>query len=71
MNQGHQTGRIIRMNELVHKIGYAKSTIYGLVKDGRFPAPFKLVPNGRAMGWFEDSVNQWLKEQANNSKADE
>lgn len=65
MNQGHKTGRIIWMNELVYKIGYAKSTIYGLVKEGRFPQPFRLLPDGRAKGWFEETIDQWLQDQAN------
>jgi len=67
MNEGYPTNRIIRMNELSAKIGYAKSTIYGLVKDGHFPAPFRLVPNGRAVGWFEEAIDKWLQERARQS----
>ena len=44
--------RVIRMKELVSKVGYARSTIHALIKEGRFPEPFKLVPNGRANGWL-------------------
>ena len=64
MIKQNSTGRIIRMNELVDKVGYAKSTIHALVKDGRFPPPFKLTPNGRAIGWFEETIDQWLQEMA-------
>ncbi len=39
--QAKQTSRILRMQELENKVGYAKSTIYGLVKEGKFPPPFK------------------------------
>ena len=52
--------RIIRMKELVSKVGYARSTIYALIKEGRFPKPFKLVPNGRANGWLEETINEWI-----------
>ena len=52
--------RIIRMKELVSKGGYARSTIYALIKEGRFPKPFKLVPNGRANGWLEETINEWI-----------
>ena len=52
--------RIIRMKELVSKVGYARSTIYALLKEGRFPKPFKLVPNGRANGWLEETINEWI-----------
>ena len=64
MNEGYPTGKIIRMNELVNEVGYAKSTIHALAKDGQFPAPFKLTPNGRAIGWFEETIDQWLQEMA-------
>ena len=52
--------RIIRMKELVSKVGDARSTIYALIKEGRFPKPFKLVPNGRANGWLEETINDWI-----------
>ena len=64
MIKQNSTGRIIRMNELVDKVGYARSTLHALVKDGQFPAPFKLTPNGRAIGWFENTIDQWLQERA-------
>ena len=36
--------RIIRMRELVSKVGYARSTIHALIKEGRFPEP---------LNWFQ------------------
>jgi predicted DNA-binding transcriptional regulator AlpA len=27
-----------------------------LIKQGRFPAPFRLTEGGRAVGWFEDEI---------------
>ena len=61
--QAKRTSRILRMQELVNKVGYAKSTIYGLVKDGKFPAPFKLTAGGRANGWFEHKIDEYLQER--------
>ena len=52
--------RIIRMKELVSKVGYARSTIHAPIKEGHFPKPFKLVPNGRANGWLEETINDWI-----------
>ena len=57
--------RIIRMKELVSKVGYARSTIHALIKEGRFPEPFKLVPNGRANGWLEETIDKWMQDRAN------
>jgi prophage regulatory protein len=55
--------RIVRMKDLPTKIGFQPSTIYGLIAEGKFPTPHKLVPGGRAAGWFETTIEEWLKEQ--------
>ena len=60
--------RIIRMRELVSKVGYARSTIHALIKEGRFPEPFKLVPNGRANGWLEETIDKWMQARANETR---
>ena len=60
--------RIIRMKELVSKVGYARSTIHALIKEGRFPEPFKLVPNGRANGWLEETIDKWMQDRADGVK---
>lgn len=57
--------RVLRMKDLTDKVGYKPSTIYDLISKGQFPAPMKLVPNGRAIGWFESTIDEWLWEIAN------
>ena len=61
MDHSRISGRIIRMRELIEKVGYAESTIYALIKEGKFPAPFKLTPGGRANGWFEHTIDEYLQ----------
>ena len=61
MENSRINGRILRMRELMEKVGYAESTIYALIKNGKFPAPFKLTPGGRANGWFEDTIDEYLQ----------
>ncbi|WP_439670784.1 AlpA family transcriptional regulator [Cupriavidus necator] len=56
--------RIIRMRELTAKIGYSPSRTYELIQKGLFPAPFKLVPGGRAAGWLESDIDAWLEKRA-------
>ena len=63
MENSRINGRIIRMRELIEKVGYAESTIYALIKEGKFPAPFKLTPGGRANGWFEHTIDKYLQER--------
>lgn len=56
--------RILRMKDVSQKIGYAPSTIYELVAHGKFPAPFKLIPGGRAAGWLESTIDAWVEERS-------
>jgi prophage regulatory protein len=58
------TKRILRMRDLPQKVGFRPSTIYEMVAAGQFPAPFKIVPGGRASGWLESSVDAWLDERS-------
>ena len=52
--------RILRMRDLPSKVGYQPSTIYGLIAKGKFPKPYKLTPGGRAAGWQESEINEWI-----------
>ena len=60
--------RIVRMKDLPSKVGFQPSTIYGLIAEGKFPAPHKLVPGGRAAGWFESTIDAWLKSVASKNE---
>ena len=57
---------VLRMKDLPKKIGFQPSTIYEFISKGKFPAPFKLRPGGRAAGWLESTIDEWLSSQANN-----
>ena len=65
-NNGHI--RTLRMKDLPFKTGYQPSTIYGLIAEGKFPAPHKLVPGGRAAGWLESTIDAWIKSAASENK---
>ena len=60
--------RILRMKDLPPKIGFQPSTIYEMISKGKFPTPFKLVPGGRAAGWFETTIDEWLISQAESNQ---
>ena len=59
---------VLRMKDLPKKIGFQPSTIYELIAKGKFPAPFKLVQGGRAAGWLESTIDEWISSQASNSE---
>jgi predicted DNA-binding transcriptional regulator AlpA len=39
-----------------------------MIAKGLFPAPFQIVPGGRAVGWLESDVDQWILEQKRRSE---
>ena len=51
---------VLRMKDLPKKIGFQPSTIYELIAKGKFPPPFKLVQGGRAAGWLEATIDDWI-----------
>lgn len=48
--------RLIRFKEFQDRIGYGRTRIYELIREGRLPAPVKL-PGGRASAWLESDVD--------------
>jgi prophage regulatory protein len=56
--------RVIRMQEVTERVSLAPSTIYGMVQAGKFPAPFKITPGGRAAGWLLGDIEGWLISRA-------
>ena len=54
---------VLRMKDLPKKIGFQPSTIYELIAKGKFPAPFKLVQGGRAAGWLETTIDDWIADR--------
>ena len=51
--------RLLRMADMVEKIGVSKGTIYGLMRTQGFPRSFKI--GTRATGWLAHEVEAWLE----------
>lgn len=50
--------RIIRLKEVTHLTGLARSTIYKYLAEQRFP---KSVPLGdRSIGFLESEIQEWI-----------
>jgi prophage regulatory protein len=52
---------ILRLPAVKARTGLSRSTIYLRVAEGRFPHPISL--GGRAVGWVESEIQQWLEQQ--------
>jgi len=59
---------IIRMNQLHMKVGLSKSLLYALIAQGKFPRGFSLISGGRAVGWLEQDIDNWILQHKEASK---
>ncbi|MEN9419342.1 MAG: hypothetical protein RI988_2962 [Pseudomonadota bacterium] len=50
--------KILRRDDVLTMIGLSRSTLYNMVRSGRFPSPTLI--GQRAVGWREAEVNDWL-----------
>ena len=55
--------RYIRLKELALMLSLAKSTIYRLIKENKFPKPIKLTV--RTSVWRLSVINQWIADKEN------
>ncbi len=58
--------RFLRLPEVMERTGLSRSTIYVRVAAGRFPQPVAL--GGRAVGWIEAEVDEWVRERIAESR---
>lgn len=57
---------ILRLPTVKARTGLSRSTIYLRISEGSFPAPVSL--GGRAVGWIEAEVNDWLTHRTEASR---
>ena len=50
--------RVMRLDEVVARVGLSKSTVWRYIDEGDFPPPIKLGP--RASGWIEHEIDDWI-----------
>lgn len=52
---------ILRLPEVKGKVKLSRSSIYLRIIKGEFPPPISL--GGRAVGWLEADIEQWLQQK--------
>jgi prophage regulatory protein len=53
---------LLRLPAVVELVGYKRSTIYNLIKAGKFPKPVNLAGGG-AVAWRYADVKGWIQQQ--------
>ena len=59
---------ILRLPAVKARTGLSRSTIYLRISECEFPKPISL--GGRAVGWVEGEIDDWLKFQIKKSRTD-
>ena len=52
--------RILRLPEVLARVGVKKTSLYDLIKKGLFPKARKLMANSRSVGWLEEEVDNYV-----------
>jgi prophage regulatory protein len=52
--------RIIRHNQVCQKLQISSAKLFDMVAKKQFLKPFPLIPGGRAVGFLESDVDQWI-----------
>ena len=58
--------RFLRLPEVLARTGLSRSTIYVRLEQGLFPRPVSL--GGRAVGWIESEVDEWIRQRIEESR---
>ncbi len=58
---------ILRLPAVKARTGLSRSTVHLRISQGNFPKPISLG-SGRAVGWIEAEVVDWLNQQIDNSR---
>ncbi len=53
--------RLLRLKEVMHTTGLARSTIYKYISEGGFPKPVSL--GERNVAWVESEIEDWVAEK--------
>ena len=71
-----QKHRFIRLNEVMSRTGFGRTSIYRKMEEGSFPKSLKLggppkdpsIFDSRAVAWIEDEVDQWIEDRISERK---
>lgn len=55
------TTALLRLSEVCARVGYRKSKIWELIKQGQFPKQIKLGVNVSV--WRDDEVQEWINQR--------
>ena len=60
--------KILRLPQVKSQTGLSRSTIYLRIKNREFPESISL--GGRAVGWLESDIQDWLEDKRKGSRGE-
>jgi len=60
--------QLLRLPQVLARVGLRTTRLYQLIGDGSFPAPIKL--GARAIAFVESEVDAWIERQARKPRAE-
>lgn len=58
--------RILRITQVKERTGLSRTTLYTLIKQGKFAAPIPL--GARAVGWLSSDIDAWIEARVKSSR---
>lgn len=58
--------RLIRVPEVLRRIGLSRTTMYELIKEGRFPD--KITISSRSVAFVESEIDAWIEQTIQTSR---
>jgi len=57
---------LIRVPEVLRRVGFSRTTMYELIKEGRFPD--KITISSRAVAFVESEIDAWIENTISDSR---
>ena len=58
--------RLIRVPEVLRRVGFSRTTMYELIKEGRFPD--KVIIWARSVAFVESEIDAWIENTVSYSR---
>lgn len=58
--------RLIRVPEVLRRVGFSRTTMYELIKEGRFPD--KVIIGVRSVAFVESEIDAWIENTISDSR---
>lgn len=57
-----ENGRLLRLPDVIERVGMGKTMIYRMIEQNKFPAQVRL--NARSVAWREVDIQLWIKDRS-------